>query len=110
MNNPDNRAFLYDIGRAIDQIEQYTDKVTWSEFVADKQKQDAVVRQLEVIGEAANRVTKDYSTEHSEIPWKKITGMRHKLIHDYFDVQLEEVWQVVSNDLGPLKSQIKDLL
>lgn len=110
MKNPDNRAFIYDIGQAIDQIQRYTDKITKDEFFASQLLQDAVVRQLEVIGEAANRVTKNYATEHPDIPWKKITGMRHKLIHDYFDIQLEEVWKVICDDLESLKSQIKDLL
>ena len=66
--------------------------------------QSAVVRQLEIIGEAASRVSANYRIAHPEIPWRQIVGMRHRLIHDYRNVDLVKVWDVLQNELEPLKT------
>lgn len=110
MKNPDNRAFLYDIDKSINQIQSYANNVSKEEFMNNQLLQDAILRQLEIIGEAANRVTKDFASNHPNLPWSKMAGLRHRLIHDYTIVDLEAVWQVVNDDLKPLKKQIQELL
>lgn len=110
MEKPDNRAFVYEIEKAISQIEKYTESVEKDDFTQDKMLQDAVIYQLMIIGEASSRITKDFSSKNHDIPWKDIIGMRHKLVHDYSSINLEEVWKAARVDLPPLKNQIQDLL
>ncbi len=73
-------------------------------------RQDAVVRQLEVIGEAVKQISAEVRDQRPEIPWRDIAGMRDVLIHPYFSVDLEQVWEVAQRDLQDLKSAVKDLL
>ena len=83
------------------------------EFERDTKAQDAVVRNIEVIGEAANKIAKvapEYVAAHNEVPWNLMRAMRNKIIHDYFDVDYGVVWQTVQNDLPILAAQIKALL
>lgn len=72
--------------------------------------QNAFVRELEVIGEAANQIDKQYITDHPEIPWIDMIGMRHKLIHDYFEIKLEIVWDVATIDIPKIKKSLLKLL
>jgi len=68
-------------------------------FAADWVLQDALMRELEIFGEAAGRVSKEFVNANPQIPWREITGLRHKLIHDYFEVDLDIVWQTATNDV-----------
>ena len=82
-------------------------------FARNQQAQDAVIRNIEIIGEAANRVQREQPElvmAHPELPWIEMRGMRNKMIHNYFDVSLEIVWATVKNDLPKLKQQIDALL
>ena len=79
-------------------------------FFADPKTQDAVVRNLEIIGEATKRISDSLKLGCPETPWKRIAGMRDKLIHDYFGVNLTLVWDVVERDLPELKHQIESIL
>ena len=72
--------------------------------------QDAVIRQLEIIGEAATRVSPSLRLKHPEVPWPVVSGMRNKLIHDYFGVDIETVWFTTQNDLSTLKKHIQEIL
>lgn len=76
----------------------------------DRKTQDAVVRNLEIIGEATKRVSLNLKTAHPDIAWKPIAGMRDKLIHDYFGVNVQLVWDVVERDLPPFYEKLKELL
>lgn len=93
---------------AIERIESYLTGVDRETFDKDPILQDALVRQLEVLGEAAGRVSPERTSQHTEIPWSKITGMRHKLIHDYFVVDLDVVWTSAIEDV-PLKPLLSSL-
>ena len=72
--------------------------------------QNAVIRSIEVIGEAVKNLPKDFKSKYAEIPWNKITGMRDKIIHHYFGVDLETVWKVVKENIPELKNNIKKIL
>ncbi|MCR4307422.1 MAG: DUF86 domain-containing protein [Candidatus Berkelbacteria bacterium] len=110
MEKPDNRAFIYEISQAIIQVELYLAQANIEEFMQDRKLKDAVIYRLTVIGEASAQITKDYISEHPNIPWKDIVGMRHKLIHDYSEVDLDVVWKVAKEDLPTLKNKIQKLL
>jgi len=85
------RAYLKDIAEAIDSIETYTANLSFEKFKADKLIQDAVVRNLEIIGEAANHIPKKIINTVPEVEWKKITGLRNLLIHEYFGIDIDIV-------------------
>jgi len=103
------RLYLTDIRDAIDRILDYTSKER-GDFIAGPRTQDAVGRDIEIIGEATRGVSDATRTAHPEIPWRDVADMRNKVIHDYFRADLEVVWDVVTNDLRPLRQQIDGLL
>jgi uncharacterized protein with HEPN domain len=105
-----DKAYLKDILSAISDIEEFLKDVTEKEFYKNKEKQYAVLRALEIIGEASKNVSKEIKSMYSEIPWKDIAGMRDKLIHLYFGVKLELVWQTVKDKIPELKKQIQSIL
>jgi uncharacterized protein with HEPN domain len=108
----DPSVFLKHIRDSIADIERYTKDVDLPSFLtyANKEKQDAVVRRIEIIGEAVRNLPEDFRQEHPAVPWQQIAGMRHKLVHEYFGVDLELVWQVVRHDLAHLKKHVEELL
>lgn len=103
-------VFLRHILDSIEAIEEYTEDCSEEEFLDLREKQDAVVRRVEIIGEAVRNIPPDFREQHPHIPWKKIAGMRDKLVHEYFGVDFELVWEVVKNDLPPFKEQVEELL
>jgi len=105
----DDRIYLLHIRDAIQHIVEYTTPGKES-FFADRKTQDAVVRNLEIIGEATKRVSSSLKATHPDISWKPIAGMRDKLIHDYFGINLQLVWHVVERDLPTLQSRVTRLL
>lgn len=104
-----DQLYVQHILDAIAAIEQYTKRLTRTAFIrADhKMTQDAVIRELSIIGEATKRLSKVMRGAHRQLPWSEITGMRDKLVHDYFGVDLEVVWHTVKHDLPPLKTALK---
>lgn len=100
----DRERFL-DILEAIEKIERYAPRGRQA-FEADEMFQVWVVRHLQIIGEAASRISIDTQSRFPEIPWGKMVGMRHVLVHGYFDIDLDIVWSVIENDLFPLKEKI----
>ena len=101
--------FLGDILEAIQRIQSYTKALTWEEFLKDYKTQDAVVRNLEIIGEAVKNLSLEFTRGYPLIPWKDLSGVRDKLIHHYFGVNYEIVWQIVREDLPPLSRQIEEI-
>jgi uncharacterized protein with HEPN domain len=104
------RDYLADILEAIQRIQEYTDGLKDEAYYADYKTQDAVVRNLEVIGEAAKNISEDFRTEHLQVPWRDLAGVRDKLIHQYFGINQEIVWQIIQKDLPALLLQIERLL
>lgn len=105
----DPRVYLAHILECIQKIERFTDDGK-SRFLQDDMVQDAVIRNLEIIGEAAKRIDENYRAAHPDIPWRALAGLRDVLIHQYEGVDLERVWAIVEKDLPPLKRAIAELL
>lgn len=105
----DDRVYLLHIRDAIDQIFEYitADK---AQFLEDRKTQDAVARNLEIIGEAVKRLSPALRAAQPEIPWKRIAGTRDKMIHDYFGVDWNLVWQVVEKELPALAAKVRAML
>lgn len=102
--------FLDDILESIKRIEKYTRNISKKEFSKDIDKQDAVVHRLEIIGEAAKNIPQELRDKHPDAPWREIARTRDKIIHHYFEIDIDQIWNIIQNDLQPLKTQIKDLL
>ncbi len=92
---------VLDILEAIEKLKKYC-LCTKSTFFENELIQSWAVRNLQIIGEAASRISEDMQSKYQEIPWKKIIGMRHILVHGYFEIDLEVVWSVIENDLSDL--------
>ena len=107
--NKDVTVYLEDILDSIQKIETYIAGLTFTEFLADTECQDAVIRRLEIIGEAVKRLPDELKARHPAIPWRQIAGMRDVLIHEYAGVLLERVWKAVTVDVPVLKDVIREV-
>lgn len=106
----DNLVYLRHILDAISKVSTYLEGIDRRAFSEKSLIQDGVIRQLEIIGEAVRRLSRDLRDRYPNIPWQDIAGMRDKLIHDYFGVDLETVWLTVLEDLPALKAQVAQIL
>lgn len=105
----DDKVYLRHILDAISLIEEYLADVDEAIFLKKNLQQDGVIRQLKIIGEACNHISKDLQKTYAEVPWADIIGMRHKLIHDYFGVDLEKVWLTTQEDIPYLKEKVIEI-
>ena len=101
---------LEHIVQAIERIKRYTLGKRFDDLVKDDMMDYAVVKNIEIIGEAANLLTNEFKSEHPDTQWKLITGMRNYIVHEYFQVDNTVIWDVIQNDLPYLEVQIKDYL
>jgi uncharacterized protein with HEPN domain len=99
------RLYINDIWESILAIEEYTRSISEDEFYKDRQVQDAVIRRLEIIGEAVKNIDDDFRNNYTDIPWKKIAGMRDIIAHEYFGIKLERIWDAATKDLPKLKKK-----
>lgn len=106
----DVTIFLVHIVGSISLIEQCLETVTETSFHASTEKQDIVVRRIEIIGEATKNISADFKQKYPEIPWKKMAGIRDIMSHRYFDIDYNIVWDTAKNILPPLKLQIQEIL
>lgn len=104
---PEDRLYARHILDAIGRIEAYLRDVDQDHFQATPVVQDAVIRQLEIIGEAAKRLSSGFKEGAREVPWRKVAGMRDKLTHDYMGVDIDAVWRTAKEDIQPLRRSIE---
>jgi uncharacterized protein with HEPN domain len=104
-----DRERLLDIQEAIDKIEQHASSDIEA-FADDEMQQVWVIHHLQTVGEAAYGLSQRFKANHPQIPWDQIVGMRHVLVHGYFEIDLDIVWAVIEKDLPPLKSAIEAIL
>ena len=105
-----DKLYLRDIFDSIEKIEKYIQDLNFEEFSEDLMIIDAVVRNLEIIGEATKNLSKEIKILYPEIPWKEMAGMRNKVIHEYFGVNLKIVWKTIKGRLPELKIKIEEIL
>lgn len=102
MSNRDLKLLLEDMLESAIKIKRYTTGLTFESFTSDDKTIDAVIRNFEIIGEAANRIDPDYRGKNPELEWNRIRGFRNRIIHEYFGIDYEIVWTIIENDLDNL--------
>ncbi|MEK6817208.1 MAG: DUF86 domain-containing protein [Nanoarchaeota archaeon] len=106
----DPLIFISHILDAINDIEESIEGLSEEQFVKNKDIRDSNVRRLEIIGEATKNLPEEFIKKYTDTPWKDIAGMRDKIIHHYFGIDLEEIWKVIKKDIPKLKKQITEIL
>jgi len=110
MRKRDYRDYIQDILDSVNDIENFIEGMSFEEFMRDKKTINAVVRSVEVIGEAAKKIPKTLRDKYPDIPWKKMAGMRDKLVHEYFGIDIEIMWKVAKDEIPSLKPSIQNIL
>jgi len=105
-----DKTRLLHIVEAIDNIFEFVDGKTFESYKNDKILKFAVIKNLEIIGEAAYLLTKDFKTNHQTVEWQDLIGMRHILVHGYYQIKDEIVWTTIETDLAPLKNEVLSIL
>lgn len=106
----DDNIYLEHILESIKEIEEFSKDATKESLSKDRLRQNAIIRELEVIGEAAKNISSSFRDKHKKAEWKKIAGLRDKLIHHYFGVDLNIVWDVIKSDIPELKKDIEEII
>lgn len=110
MSKRGDREYLADIHEAIQRVQAYTTAFSYAQFLTDEKTQDAVIRNIEILGEAVKHLSAELIAAHPEVKWKSIAGMRDKLVHEYFGVNLDILWDVLSTKLPPLRVQVDKII
>jgi uncharacterized protein with HEPN domain len=106
----DYKVYLEDVLEAIGRIQHYVGGFSFDSFQDDRRTVDAVVRNLEIIGEAVKQLPEGIRTKHPDVDWKKIAGLRDILVHNYFGIDLELIWDILENKLTPLQEAVTRIL
>lgn len=107
MSKRDWKILFEDIIDSINKIEEYSRNLTFEDFAQNSLVIDAVVRNLEIIGEASNNIPQEIQNKFKDIPWKKIKGIRNRIVHEYFSVDISIIWFIAKNELEPLKRTLQ---
>ena len=103
MSKRDWKLLIEDILESIDKIGNYTEGISYDNFLSNFLIIDAVVRNIEIIGEASKNIPTEIQDSFKDIPWKKLKGIRNRIVHEYFQVDVSIIWFIVKNELSPLK-------
>ena len=106
----DIRLYLEEVIEAISKIERFTEDMDFNDFKNDEKTRDAVITNLLIIGEAIRNVPEDIRTKYPDIEWRKIVGLRDVLIHSYFGIDIEIIWDIITNKAPELKKNIRTIL
>jgi len=109
MSKPSDIDFIEDILICLEKIKKYISGLSFDEFLKDYKTQDAVIRNIEIIGEASKKISSDLKDKYPNIPWKMIAGTRDRLIHGYFGVNIDIVWEIVTIDMPVLEQEVKKI-
>ena len=110
MKKREYKDYIQDILDSINDIKTFVREINFEQFKNDKKTINAVVRSIEIIGEAAKKIPEALKNKYPDIPWKKMTGMRDKLIHEYFGIDIEILWKTAKENISGLEKQIKRLI
>jgi len=110
MSRREPELLLEDIIESIQKIKSYTNGMSSKEFFVDDKTLDAVIRNFEIIGEAANRMPEEIRVNFNDVNWHRIRGFRNRIVHDYMGIDYEIVWEIIVNDLEELQQQIQHIL
>ena len=106
---PKDKALLWDMKTASEDIQSFINGLLYDSFVNDKKTRYAVERQLIVIGEAANHISEEFKSENSQIPWKRIIGLRNVLAHEYGEILIDRIWNICQNNIPELLKMINNV-
>ncbi len=109
MSERDPHILIDDMNIAMERIGRYCEGMTREQFLADDRTVDAVVRNIEIIGEAARQMPSDFISRHASLPWHQMAGMRNRIVHDYSGIDIEIIWQIVVESLPLLRMQLDAL-
>lgn len=104
------KIILNDILEAVRKIEKYSNEVPYEKFLDDELLLDGIIRNLEIIGEAIKKIPDELKNNHPDLEWKKIAGLRDILIHEYFGIDLEIIWDIIKNKLPSFKAKIIQII
>lgn len=107
MSERTEAELVQDMLEAIRRISSYTHELTYDDFLSDTKTQDTVTRNLEIIGEAAKKTSEQFRNLNPDIPWRSMAALRDRLIHDYFGVNLDIVWEIISTELPPVGESLE---
>ena len=110
MTRKDPVLLVEDILEAMNKIEDYISGMEFQDFKSNSMAIDAVLRNLEVIGEASNNLPSNILSEYSEVPWKRMIGLRNIVIHEYFGVDLNIIWRIITKDIPETKPELEEVL
>jgi uncharacterized protein with HEPN domain len=110
MSRREPELLLEDIIESIQKIKSYTNGMSSKEFFEDDKTLDAVIRNFEIIGEAANRMPEEIRDNFNDVNWHRIRGFRNRIVHDYMGIDYEIVWEIIVNDLEELQQQIQHII
>lgn len=109
MSKRDNHLLILDMLESAHRIHTYTKDISYNQFMGDQKTLDAVVRNFEVLGEASTRVSLEFKTANHQIPWTRLRGYRNRLIHEYFGVDYQIVWEIIQEDLLDLIEELETI-
>lgn len=110
MSKRSSKLYLQDILDSLANIKEYTKELSFEGFAADQKTVDAVVRNIEIVGEATRNIPEEIKEGNPDVPWKRIMDMRNRVIHEYFGVDLEILWKTVTEDLDFLEEKVKKII
>ncbi len=105
-----DKEYLADVVEAVQRIVSYTAELSYEEFLADRKTQDAVLRNLQVMGEAVKKLSAPVKQAHPHLPWKQVAGMRDKVVHDYFGINYDIVWALAKQELPAMLPSLAAIL